>query len=344
MLFPSVPRSFAAAVAVALAVACAATGAPKSSFAPRRVAYSPFDAPTSAEDAGPDAAPAPRAIVDRPMPPVLYAVSDIHGGYERIVALFLKHGILQNTPISPSQSAWAAGAATLVVIGDAIDKGPASLDVLELLRSLEAGAARAGGTVIYLLGNHEAEFLADPENDKAAKDGGIAVELRARGISPAAFASGQEPLGAWLATRPVAARVGSWFFAHAGDTHGMTLPALDASIRAAAARNGFADPVFVGADAILESRGWYGSDAAVTQRNAAALGVRRIVFGHDPNALGARGAIAVAYGGTLLRIDCGLSPYVNDSKGRLLRARREGAETVVESLSPDGDATQLFRE
>ncbi len=331
------------AVVAGTILACGAHA--PATFVPRRVSYAPYDAPTggSGNDAGPDAAPTPRAILDLPMPQTLYAVSDIHGGYDRLVALLSQYGIMQKEARPPEQAAWNGGSSTLVVVGDAIDKGPASLDVLTLLQTLQTSAAGAGGRVVVLLGNHEAELLADPENAKAAKDGGIAVELRARGISPSAFARGETPLGAWLLTRPVAARVGSWFFAHAGDTHGLSLAELDQSIRTAAARGGFGDPAFVGTDSILESRGWYGADGVITQRNAAALGVRHIVFGHDPNALGPRGAIAAVYGGTLYRIDCGLSPYVDDSKGRLFRVHAEGPYEVVESLAPGGDVTVLSR-
>ncbi len=329
---------------MAIALASCGASAP-SSFVPRRLAYAPYDAPAGAGgiDAGADAPPVPRAILDLPMPKMLYAVSDIHGGYDRLVALLTRYGLMQQEARPPDRAEWSGGDAWLVVVGDAIDKGPASLDVLTLLQTLEGRAAPAGGRVVVLLGNHEAELFAAPENDKATKDGGIAGELRARGISPAAFARGEVPLGAWLLTRPVAARVGSWFFSHAGDTHGQSLAELDRTIRTAAARGGFGDPVFVGTDSLLESRGWYGADSTVTRRNAAALGVQHIVFGHDPNALGPRGAIAALYDGSLYRIDCGLSPYVDDSKGRLLRVRAEGPDEVVESLAPGGDVTVISR-
>jgi hypothetical protein len=42
-----------------------------------------------------------------------------------------------------------------VQTGDVLDRGPDSRKVLDLLRRLEGEAARAGGRVYALLGNHE---------------------------------------------------------------------------------------------------------------------------------------------------------------------------------------------
>jgi hypothetical protein len=133
-----------------------------------------------------------------------------------------------------------------------------------------------------------------------------------------------------------------WFFAHGGSTRGRSIAALDASLRAAL----LAHPTFdadeiVGGDSILAASGWY-ADPAVAVANAAALGVDHVVFGHDPNALGARGAIAVAQDRRLLRIDGGMSPSVNDSDGRLLRIRQEGGAEVAEEVGVAG-VRALFR-
>ena len=59
---------------------------------------------------------------------------------------------------------WATGAGrrVLVVVADVIDKGDQSLASIDLLTALEAEALAAGGRVVVILGNHEAEFLADP--------------------------------------------------------------------------------------------------------------------------------------------------------------------------------------
>jgi hypothetical protein len=77
--------------------------------------------------------------------------------------------------------------------------------------------------------------------------------------------------------------------------------------------------------------------------NAQALSVTHFVFGHTPSALGARGAIALDGPAALVRIDCGMSPGVDDSRGSLLRIRVEAGREVAEALTPDGRARELWR-
>ncbi len=279
------------------------------------------------------------AIAVVPHASELLAVSDVHGGYDRLVPLLAANGVIAASPASPSAAKWTGGTRVLVIAGDLFDKGPKGLEVIELLMTLEPLAAAQGGKVVTLLGNHEAEFFADPSNSKATATDGVDVELSAMGIAPQAIASGADPRGAWLLMRPVGAMVGKWFFSHAGDTHGMSVSQLE-SLYEAAIPKGYADPVLTGTDSILESRSWY-TGSTVTN-NAAALGALHIVFGHDPNALGAKGAIATASSNTLLRIDCGMSPDVNYSTGALLHVHVVGANDVVEQLDASGQAQALF--
>ena len=141
------------------------------------------------------------AVVEREPATTLFAISDVHGGYERMVALLVAHGVLVSAPAVPEAAEWNAKAAVLVVAGDLMDKGPAALEAIDLLRTLEPQAAAAGGQVMFTLGNHEAEFLDDPENDKATKDDGVDQEIRSRGLSPVDIASGKDPRGRWLRDR-----------------------------------------------------------------------------------------------------------------------------------------------
>lgn len=249
----------------------------------------------------------------------LYAVSDVHGAADRLVALLQGNGLID------ASHAWSGGDATLVVVGDLIDKGPDSLDVVDLLRGL-------GDHAVVTIGNHEAEFFADPTNDKAEASDGVDPQLSADGIDLVAFASGAEPRGAWLRTLPFGARIGDWFFAHAGQTGGRTFDALAADLAAAFDADDFRGDAFVGDDSLLEARDWYGDSIAAS---LTALGVAHVVFGHDPNALGPRGAIAQS--GALIRIDCGMSPDVGDSDGKLLHV----VGGVATQLDPSGAAVSL---
>ena len=276
-------------------------------------------------------------VVEQPDFDRLVAVSDVHGGYDRLVALVLGNGLIASTPTSPASVTWAGGDATLVVTGDLIDKGAQSVEVIDFLRALEPSAALAGGRVIVTLGNHEAEFLADPYNGKADT---FDRELSAGGLDPCSVAT-TEPRGVWLRARPFAARVGEWFFSHAGQTAGLDIQGLEAALEDGLAGNSFGDPEIIGSDSILESRAWWDASPDVARTNAAALGVAHVVFGHTPDALGPSGAIATSQEGLLFRIDVGMSPAVNDSSGALLLVTHDAGGDVAVELRPDGSSRPL---
>lgn len=282
------------------------------------------------------------ALVDLPSAETILALSDVHGGYERVTKLLVAGGVLAEVPSHPPEARWAGGSATLLVLGDLIDKGPSNLDVIDFFMALEADARTNGGRVVVTLGNHEAEFFVDPTNKKAAREGGFSAELEKVGLSPVAVAAGNDARGAWLRSRPFGVRVGRFFFSHAGDTGGRSMAELETVLEAAVeAHPDYDDPAIVGADSILESREWY-EDTATARANATALGVRHIVFGHDPSALGPKGKIAVAQENVLVRIDCGMSPDVDYSKGMLLRVVKKGTDDVVEQIDASGKTKALF--
>ncbi|MFN8092733.1 MAG: metallophosphoesterase [Vicinamibacteria bacterium] len=101
------------------------------------------------------AALAPRPAAGAPSPCGLkgvsrvVAVGDVHGSYDRFV------GILQASGLVDAQARWTGGRAHLVQVGDVLDRGAEGPKVVDLLMRLEGQAAKAGGRVIPLLGNHE---------------------------------------------------------------------------------------------------------------------------------------------------------------------------------------------
>lgn len=76
-----------------------------------------------------------------------YVIGDIHGRHDLLEALLAKiHADLQHDPISRT---------LLVFVGDLIDRGPGSAQVLERLRTYD----RPGIRTVFLLGNHEEVLL-----------------------------------------------------------------------------------------------------------------------------------------------------------------------------------------
>ena len=79
----------------------------------------------------------------------IVAIGDIHGAYDRFVEILTASGLVDK------QQRWIGGRTHLVQLGDVVDRGPDSAKALDLLKRLEKDAARAGGAVHPLLGNHE---------------------------------------------------------------------------------------------------------------------------------------------------------------------------------------------
>ena len=80
--------------------------------------------------------------------------ADVHGAYDPLVALLRETGVVDES------LHWSGGRTHVVGLGDLVDRGPGSRQVLDLLMRLEGEAAAAGGAVHQLLGNHEVMDLA----------------------------------------------------------------------------------------------------------------------------------------------------------------------------------------
>ena len=79
----------------------------------------------------------------------IVAVGDIHGAYDGFVR------ILRTANVIDKRDRWSAGSTVLVQTGDVVDRGADSKKAMDLLRRLEREAAKAGGRVLALIGNHE---------------------------------------------------------------------------------------------------------------------------------------------------------------------------------------------
>ena len=80
----------------------------------------------------------------------IVAVGDLHGDYGAWIDIARSAGLVDG------KNRWAGGRTTLVQAGDIVDRGPDSLKIIRHLMKLQKEAAKAGGKVIVLVGNHEA--------------------------------------------------------------------------------------------------------------------------------------------------------------------------------------------
>ena len=282
----------------------------------------------------------------------VYVMGDVHGDYERLLKVLGVAGIIAGKPAEPEAVEWRAHAAVLMFTGDLIDKWKYSIKVITLIHALQDKAGAEGGRVIVLMGNHEAEFLADP-TEKKVRD--FATELDDEGFSPEQVAHCRGDLGQFLCGLPFGARVNDWFFSHAGNTEGRKLSQLISDLQGGVDREGFGTPQLIGNDSILEARlgdrPWFDRDGSSEQevltQFADALGVAHLVQGHQPGKVvfadGVQrksGAMFQRYG-LIFLVDAGMSKGVDKSKGAMLRIKTTKFSEVV-VICASGKKTKIW--
>lgn len=79
----------------------------------------------------------------------IVAVGDVHGNLDEFTVILQKAELIDGT------KRWTGGRSVLVLLGDLIDRGPRSRDVLDFAMTLQKEAQDRGGSVRVGLGNHE---------------------------------------------------------------------------------------------------------------------------------------------------------------------------------------------
>jgi hypothetical protein len=260
----------------------------------------------------------------------LWAVSDVHGRREELEKLLLAAGLAVR---NGGETTWKPAHARqlFLVVGDCIDGGPDSRGVVFLLKKLQDQGAAAGSRVVVLLGNHELRFLTDP--------------LRV----------GDGEFSRFIRAMPVAAFVGSWLFAHAGYIDARDdVDALHAYFARAGdswsrGQYGF----LLEPRSILEYHNWWRTERrrAKVKDRLETLALNGLVFGHDPDALGAPKTIAMDAGGWFTKLDTGMKD--DASRGMFLRcevaqiargtklAMSENGKPICRALTPDGSLRDI---
>jgi len=148
--------------------------------------------------------------------PRVVAIGDVHGELPGFRLILKEAGLVDD------KGAWTGGDATLVQLGDLIDRGPSTRGVLDFVMALEKDAAKSGGSVVILLGNHEvmnmtgdlryvpaesyAEF-ADAGSEKRREDAWKALReyatRRAAELKRPEARFGPDERSAWLEKHPL---------------------------------------------------------------------------------------------------------------------------------------------
>lgn len=193
------------------------------------------------------------AAMQRPAERVV-AVGDVHGDLDRFGAILQKAGLID------AARQWTGGKATLVQLGDLVDRGPKSRAVLDFVMTLEKDAPKLGGTVRANLGNHEvmnimgdlayvvaadyASFVDSRSEQRRraafqdysrleARKGRTADEDSWTQSHPLGFIEHREAFGPagkygkWLRGLPAATRVGDSIFLHGGINPSLGLKSID---------------------------------------------------------------------------------------------------------------------
>jgi len=94
----------------------------------------------------------------------IVAVGDLHGDFSAW------RDIVRSASLVDHNGHWSGGDTILIQTGDAVDRGPNSLEIIEDLMRLQKEAARAHGQLIAMVGNHEAMNLTDDLRYVSAAD------------------------------------------------------------------------------------------------------------------------------------------------------------------------------
>ncbi len=153
-----------------------------------------------------EAPPSPE--IDLPAPDSVFVFGDVHGEFDRVVALLRRAGLID------AELRWTGGSATVALLGDLFDRGDDVTRLLWFVYELEREAEAAGGRVITLLGNHEAMVMSGDLRYVSPKE--MAIADRHDMSYAKLFDPANSILGRWLAAKPGLVRLGDLLLAHGG--------------------------------------------------------------------------------------------------------------------------------
>lgn len=268
----------------------------------------------------------------------VFVVSDVHGMFLQLV------NNLKAAQVIDAQNNWIAGNSLLIITGDSIDKGPQSLEVLDLWIRLQEQAKKAQGQLIHTLGNHEAELL-NGSTDKASE---LIAELKQRNTPLTDITGTSSPRGQFIHQEVLALEVGRWLFCHSGFYPSMAWLQFSQKAKSLLQQANYSDDFILGSNSVLEAKKWE-SNANEVIKNLDQAGFYGVVFGHQPKAFNIVGRSAALQNGHLIKIDNGMPPEGGSYPGSVLVFQKPSQMNQlsfpqIDIISASGSKTALVPE
>ena len=144
----------------------------------------------------------------------IIAISDIEGNFNGFSSF------LKAQKVIDENFHWTFGDGHLVLVGDFMDRGKNVLPVLWLIYKLEKEAAKEGGGVHFILGNHEAMNFCGDLRYVAGKYSAFGQACsKDEKFKPTHLKMMNDPkflLGNWLKSKNVIERINEYLFVHGG--------------------------------------------------------------------------------------------------------------------------------
>ncbi len=135
------------------------------------------------------------------------AISDIESGFKTF------RDFLINNKVIDEKLEWLFGRGHLVLLGDFVDRGFSTTQVLWLIYKLEQEAAKKGGKVHFILGNHELKNMQGNFETASQKYFHVSAILEKQQTE---LYGANSLLGKWIASKNIIERINGILFAHGG--------------------------------------------------------------------------------------------------------------------------------
>lgn len=147
----------------------------------------------------------------------ILALSDIEGNFKALKTMLLGAGVIDQ------QFNWTYGDGRLVLLGDFFDRGLNVTECLWLLYKLDGEATAAGGSVHFILGNHE---IINLQGNTLYVRRKYLENAQRLGIPYNQWFDNNSELGRWLRSKNSVEKIGDYIFCHGGVSMNMVRTGL----------------------------------------------------------------------------------------------------------------------